>query len=628
MGKIRKVHGFIFALAFVSFTVFIGQGCTDQNLVNSGLLKTASGGSVDNSGSLEHAVPPPLYNLGLNLSGIAYWNNVAVFSDMAMAANGNNGRWDGGNSEAPLDSGGNPTAPSWTGITADYASGNYAVSWDGTGTLTSNTDTMGPVTVTQNNGVQHNSATLVHVQKRNAWITFNTTPPITNIHIVAPASETYPGSYFMKDYITRIRGFSTLRFMDALNIDNPSVKNWSERTWPNEGSRAAQGGFAYEDIIALANLLGKDIWINVPGYATDDYVCRMARLFKYGEPGDKSNAPCNPTAPSSAPAGAIALNPNSRIYLEYSNEVWGGIWVNRQLIQDMADGKTVTPSVIAQQALANSSLPWPSDPTQKMLGLTKILEKRSSDIFKNVFGSRKAQVKFIFNVQCVWPDGATPGFNFITAAYGPVSNFADYFAVAPYFDVTDDSFTASVNSIFANFTNPVLDFNPSTGSSIASYLKADLNMANLHNLPVIAYEGGQGLAGASNLASKTAAQTDPRMYTMYQRYYSIWDQVIGKDHLFNHYGYIGGSSQWGSWGLIENGEDMGSQKWDALMSLARIPGDANQDGVVNDSDCAIVKANMGRTGMWWMQGDFNHDGRVDAADMAIVNKYTSGSLCQ
>ena len=63
------------------------------------------------------------------------------------------------------------------------------------------------------------------------------------------------------------------------------------------------------------------------------------------------------------------------------------------------------------------------------------------------------------------------------------------------------------------------------------------------------------------------------------------------------------------------------------MSLTRTGGDANLDGIVDAADCAILRANFGKTGMWWMQGDFNHDGTADATDLATLNANITGPQC-
>ena len=147
----------------------------------------------------------------------------------------------------------------------------------------------------------------------------------------------------------------------------------------------------------------------------------------------------------------------------------------------------------------------------------------------------------------------------------------------------------------------------------------------MYGLPLVAYEGGQGLASASD--NTIMAQSDPRMYAAYQTYFSLWDKLVGRDHLFNHFDYVGTYGSYGSWGALVNQNDPGSQKWDALMSVTRLAGDANLDGVVNAEDCAILQAHFGMSGQWWMQGDFNHDGVVDASDLALLNANIVGPAC-
>jgi hypothetical protein len=48
-----------------------------------------------------------------------------------------------------------------------------------------------------------------------------------------------------------------------------------------------------------------------------------------------------------------------------------------------------------------------------------------------------------------------------------------------------------------------------------------------------------------------------------------------------------------------------------------VPGDANGDGVVNESDAAILADHWGQSG-YWTEGDFNGDGVVDICDAAIL----------
>jgi hypothetical protein len=49
-----------------------------------------------------------------------------------------------------------------------------------------------------------------------------------------------------------------------------------------------------------------------------------------------------------------------------------------------------------------------------------------------------------------------------------------------------------------------------------------------------------------------------------------------------------------------------------------IPGDANDDGIVNDEDASILAAHWQQTGMSWEHGDFNDDGIVNDEDASIL----------
>jgi hypothetical protein len=612
----------------------------------------ASSDTGAKEGGVAHVTVPGTYNLGMNLESLDYYNNSPMYADMALVLAGNNGPWDnaGGSGAATLDNDGNPTEAASSAITAGYPSGAYTVSWDGTGTFTlgngaTGVATLGTLATTTSGGVQHNKVTMTFTQKLStttspAFLGFDVMPPISNLHMQASSALATPGNVFIDDFLTRMRPFSTIRFMDSLNTNGNLIQNWSERSWPTGGSRGnTQAGMAYEDIIAMAAETGSDVWINVPALATDDYVCRLARLFRYGEQGDKSNSPCDPTA-AAGTATTAPLNSTSRVYVEYSNEIWN--WGFQQ-IEDVycmvwgmpdktGDGKhcdvTVPTSAIGVAALADTSLPWSTNTYEKATEFTMILERRVSTILRTVFGcasGKGCQAQIPMNVQAAYAAEVDPGFAFLKAAYGSTSAL-DYMAVAPYFDI-DTGDDSTVDAIFADLTGTILATSPPSteGSAIANWLNGDLAEAAMYGLPIIAYEGGQGLPGNAN---DITAQSDPRMHAAYLQYYALWDKLIGRSHLMNHFDFAGSYGQYGSWGVLVNQEDPGSQKWDALMSLTRLAGDANLDGVVNAADCAILQAHYGMAGTWWwMQGDFNDDGTVDAADLTAMNANITGPKC-
>jgi hypothetical protein len=581
---------------------------------------------------------PSAYNIGMNLPPLNYYNDAAIYADVFNQTAGNNGRWDVASPDAaaPVDSTGAPTVDAWTGFTNSYPTGTYSLSWDGTGSISM--PGLGTAVVTTVDGVEHHVVPVSFTQNRAAesWTYVTATVPVTNIHMTVPSTNQVSGSVFTKDFLAKIQPYSNFRFMDALQTNGNPTVSWSQRTLPTAGSRSGtMQGMAYEDIVELANETGRDVWINVPTRSTDDYVCRMARLFLYGESGsDDNGSNCSLTAASAATSGEVGINSKSKIHLEYSNETWNWAFQQTNDLYCMANGAppsgsscqiTKPNSEIAIVALANKSLPWAGSSNLWYNGseLSVVMTKRGGDIFKTVFGSRSSQIKVVQNVQSAYAAEIDPAFQFMKAGYGALSGYIDYMAVAPYADVDSTTYEDNLTDLFADLNDVLLPTNPNStsGNSIYQWIQSDLAEANEYGLSLVAYEGGQGLTGNGGTI-ETTAQSDPRMYTFYKSYFAVWDKLVGRSHLFNQYNMAEGT-----WGALVSTEDPGSEKWDALLSLILTPGDANGDASVNQSDCAIVQANWGRTGMWWSEGDFNHDGTVNADDLALLNAHISGAQC-
>jgi hypothetical protein len=90
----------------------------------------------------------------------------------------------------------------------------------------------------------------------------------------------------------------------------------ANRIRPSETAYAFHG-VPWEDLILLANARGKAIWLNLPYFANDNYMRKLARLFRYGSDANGepySSAQSNPVWPP--------LNPGIAVYLEHANELW------------------------------------------------------------------------------------------------------------------------------------------------------------------------------------------------------------------------------------------------------------------------------------------------------------------
>ena len=143
---------------------------------------------------------------------------------------------------------------------------------------------------------------------------------VTDIRLMRPtsvgATTSYPvGTRFDKAIIQALQPYTTVRYTTSVTQNEEA--NWSDRTLP--GYHTAVRGFAsmaWEDEVTLSNESGRDLYIQIPMNATDDYIQKLANLIKYGSDG------VNPyTSPQSKPVYA-GLSSNLRVYVEWSNEIW------------------------------------------------------------------------------------------------------------------------------------------------------------------------------------------------------------------------------------------------------------------------------------------------------------------
>ena len=102
----------------------------------------------------------------------------------------------------------------------------------------------------------------------------------------------------MKDY-------KVVRFMNMSGITRNPIQRWSDRTLVEQASwGGAEGvrGAPLEVMVELANRLHADAWFTVPHAADNDFVRRYAEYIRAN------------------------LDPALKVYIEYSNETWNGIF--------------------------------------------------------------------------------------------------------------------------------------------------------------------------------------------------------------------------------------------------------------------------------------------------------------
>ncbi len=358
---------------------------------------------------------------------------------------------------------------------------------------------------------------------------------ITNIKMIRPGYDPNTTQIFTNAYLAQLSQFSTLRFMDWTQTNNSTVVNWSDRTTLNSASQASTKGVAWEYVVDLANQLHKDIWINIPINATDDYVTQLAALLKN------------------------TLDPGLVVYVEYSNEVWNGIFTQYNDNLNAA---------IAEVAAGNSPLNADGETNQVYWAWRRVAErlKTISDIFGSVWGpgSINGRVRPVLAGQYANPLVVQEGLEFIERTYGAPSQFFYGVAQAPYFGFA--SLDNSSNSLTA--TQIINALQSSVNSK--TYFGFD-SLARRYGLANIAYEGGPDTSGPNNINAKIAASLDPRMEAMVISYLDGWYNTGGD--LFSW--FVAGPTNWttqnGSWGLTNSIENTTAPKILGTQQVATTP---------------------------------------------------------
>ena len=476
-------------------------------------------------------------DIGVGLEGLADWSRAMMFADAMKTSR----RW--GRAERPWEHDIRTDALGWpledAGIVAiadtPNIGGTYRLWFEGRADVRA------------------------HFASKVENLHFDATTKTTTAQIVVPANETQlflsftgtdggvrnvrlmrPGTtdkdLFFKPFLERIAPFSTLRFMDVLSTNNNPTKRWAERTTPNHASQAREQGAALEYVAELANVSGKDIWVNVPDQADDDYVRHMAGLLMGG------------------------LTKNQKIYVEWSNEVWN--WQFRQATRNLDAAKI-------EGKEANSTLAFDKDQNEGYWAMRRIAKRSAEvgEVFRDVFGDFNfARVRPVFATQVGYEEVYKQGLTWLEHQYKQPNSVIYGIAGAPYFQVSDElnkKKDLTVDEIFAAIPAD-MKRNLEMAATLGSY-------ARFYNLKHLAYEGGQHLqdhGDVGNADAKVAANRDPRMGEAIEKYLDGWN-ALGGD-LFVYFTLSSGYNKWGSWGLVEDITKT-SPKYDAVTRVLNKP---------------------------------------------------------
>jgi hypothetical protein len=276
--------------------------------------------------------------------------------------------------------------------------------------------------------------------------------------------------------------------------------------------------------------LGKDIWINIPHRADDEYIEELANFLQDG------------------------LEPEIQIYLEYSNELWNSIFAQNQYAAEQAE------------TLGYTGEAWERT--------WKYTSKRSADVFRifeEAFEDDDRLVKIIPSQAAnPWLGGQLISF-FDDPLYNPTGVEVDALAIAPYFATSVANEIVAENLVEDISIEQIVDRMEDALPEAYSWMEGNQAQADENNLDLLVYEGGQHLVATGDnvnideLTTKLmAANHHPDLQEVYCQYFDHWyDQHGG---LFMHFSSHFAYSKWGSWGIKETMDDTDNPKYLALQN--------------------------------------------------------------
>jgi hypothetical protein len=202
---------------------------------------------------------------------------------------------------------------------------------------------------------------------------------VTNVQLMKPtspgASTYYPaGTLFTDSGLAAMSAFTTERWLTA-NGDTTQV-NWSDRVLPSYFKAETTGtSEVWEDLVMFSNETGKDLYISIPMNASSDYVTKLAELIKYGSDG------VNPYTSAQASPAYPGLNPNLKVYVEWSNETWN--WGFAQAGAGLQDATAAVQNNTAEGQIINYDNSAPNNLWQRWTALKTV---EASDSFRAVWG--------------------------------------------------------------------------------------------------------------------------------------------------------------------------------------------------------------------------------------------------
>ncbi|MBN2424921.1 MAG: T9SS type A sorting domain-containing protein [Calditrichaceae bacterium] len=523
--------------------------------------------------------PIPKIPIGMNIGSNNYYSECLVFNDVMKTASPwisfnaeGESEWNTGLADQiPLDSAGYPLEIPYTPageapqklrtlINNNYP-GDYILLFDGAGQITINNEAheqLGP----NKYRIELTGYT------ENIWIDIDQSTEGNHIRNMRIIPEEYDGHEeempkFYAKFLQGLTPFHALRFMDWHNTNNSEQEEWADRTMPYYYSQGLSTGMSYEDAIELCNTLQTDAWFCVPHQADDDYHTRFTELVRDN------------------------LNPELKVYIEYSNEIWNWGFDQSHYVGENAPGHNNQYVIDDLTSINPTEYQHPEKDAYMMQRTFRLW----SDVFTGAHSGRLIRVaagqhswmdntrrilEYLFKKDMEGNPHTDPIYSASTGAG------CDAFAVGGYFNF-EERHHLEWNSMDPADVTPemIIDTVMAIYDERSGYWSdVTAGFVNAFDVDYLVYEGGQHmqpyLQGEYEYnQSVWDAQIHPKMYDLYMKNFRKHAESEVDCKLFMAFSYVSErESRYGSWGHLESLEQVGAgnymeiaPKYQALLDV-------------------------------------------------------------
>ena len=485
------------------------------------------------------ATQPACSRLGVNIPTVRDWTPMFMFIDVMKSSRrfaSPQRPWEG---EVPLDEHGWPTADAGVIAFSEAVNVNGVYRLSLTGRAT--------VEVVRSPAAVRNRAYDEAANRTTAEIVFDAPPDEVTRLFLAFADTTggvrdikllRPGyaddsAIFTDEFLRAIEPFGCLRFMDYLKTNDSKIVTWSQRVKPTDAQFTVRGG-PYEYAIELGNRAGKDVWLNVPAAADDEFVRQLATLVKN------------------------KLAPGVNCYVEWSNELWNTIFSQHQLNLDAAREETARGDRTLNLGGRDAN------PRHWAWRRTARRTVEIARIFRDVCGPDDRRVRVVLAGQHANPQILETGLRYIEANHGPPREFLYGVAIAPYFG-NDDKAALKRPDLSVDDVTAML--RAQANESADARAEASHDLARRYGLKSLAYEGGIDL-GQYDVAveAKARAQLDPRTGDAVEKHLRAWFAHGGDEYVY--FTLVSRYTKSGYWGLTDDVRRLDVPKMQAAKRVA------------------------------------------------------------